>query len=251
VDAPLELSALIAKADRRRLLELVRESLSRFTERDALQVLRSPFLTADVVEELVVSRRVLSARAVRKAVAIHPATPRAVALDSLEGLLWRDLVDVGRSTRTPMPVRRAANQRLLERLPRMALGERTALARLADRALIAELFESPEERVFAAVLQNPRLETDDLVRFVSVGNPDEARLTLLAEDPRWNRNPEIRGALFACRATPRAVAISLLTHGTRAEWRRVMEDPGADKLLAACARRLAENDGVDRPSRSL
>lgn len=133
----------------------------------------------------------------------------------------------------------------------MALGERTALARLADRALIAELFESPEERVFAAVLQNPRLETDDLVRFVSVGNPDEARLTLLAEDPRWNRNPEIRGALFACRATPRAVAISLLTHGTRAEWRRVMEDPGADKLLAACARRLAENDGVDRPSRSL
>ena len=246
---PAELSALISRADRGGLLALVRDRLARFTERDALQVLRSPFVTPDVVAELVVSPRLLSARAVRKAIAIHPATPRTAALEMLEGLLWRDLVDVGRSARTPMPVRRAANDRILQRLPAMALGEKTALARLADRPLLAALLDLSEEHVFAAVLQNARLEPADLVRWITVGRPNGPCLSCLADDPRWNRSSEIRGALLACAETPRAAAISLLAKGTRPEWRRVMEDPRADRLLAACARRLYEEERIiDRPA---
>ncbi|HKC24084.1 MAG TPA: hypothetical protein VKF32_05045 [Thermoanaerobaculia bacterium] len=247
-----ELSVLISRADRPGLLALVRESLSRFTERDALQVLRSPHLSPDVVEEIALSPKLITARAVRKAIAIHPASPRSTALDGLERLLWRDLVDVGRSTRTPIPVRRAANQRILERLPFLALGEKTALARLADRSLLAALLEARDERVFAALLQNPRLDSEDLVRWISVGDPDAARLARLADDPRWNRHPQIRAALLACKETPRGAALSLIAHGTRAEWRRLMENPGTDKLLAACARRLYESDEpVDRRARHL
>jgi hypothetical protein len=249
---PPDLSFLISRADRASLVELVRDGVARFTERDALQVLRSPHLTAAAIEEIVVSRRLLSARAVRKAIALHPATPRPTALDVLEALLWRDLVDVGRSTRTPMPVRRAANQRVLERLVRMTLGEKIALARLADRTLLPALLEVPEERVFSALLQNPRLESEDLVRFVTVGRPDAKRLALLADDTRWNRIPEIRSALLACPDTPRGAALSLLARGTRAEWRRLMENPNADKLLSACARRLYEEEPrFDNPERYL
>jgi hypothetical protein len=250
VDSPL--SARISRADRAALLALVRESLSGFTERDALQALRSPYLSPGVVEEIALSPKLIAARAVRKAIAIHPASPRSAAIDGLEGLLWRDLVDVGRSTRTPVPVRRAANQRILERLPFLALGEKTALARLADRSLLAALLETPDQRVFAALLQNPRLDSEDLVRWITVGAPDAPRLAHLADDPRWNRHPEIRGALLGCSAVPRGAALSLIARGTRAEWRRLMDDPRTDKLLAACARRLYEGDEpIDRPARSL
>jgi hypothetical protein len=245
---PADFAVRIPRAGRAELLALVRDHVRHFTERDALQVLRSAHVSADAIEELVVSRKLLSTRSVRKAVVLHPATPRAIAIDLLEGLLWRDLLDVGRAARAPMPVRRSANQRILERLPRMTLGEKAALARLADRALLTALLDEKEERVFAPLLQNPRLMPDDLVAWITVGGPDPERLAVLAGDPRWSRLPEVRGALLACAQTPRAVAIGLLANGTRAEWRRLMDDPRADRLLSACARRLyEETPQIDRP----
>src|SRR5207253_1332932 len=126
------------------------------------------------------------ARGVRKAIAIHPATPRHAALESVAYLLWRDLVDIGRSARTPMPVRRAANQRILEQMPRLSIGEKTALARLADRPLLPVLLEIEDARVFAALLTNARLTQDDLVAWITVGQPSRERLGQLAGDPRWN-----------------------------------------------------------------
>ena len=246
------LSARISRASRAALVELVREELHTFTERDVLQVLRHPFLSTPAVEEVLLSAKAMHARAVRKALALHPATPRPAALESIGALLWRELLDVGRSARTPMPVRRAANQRILEQMPRLSLGEKTALARLADRPLLPVLLEIDDVRVFAALLGNPRLTQDDLVAWITVGTPSRERLAQLAAEPRWNRQPAVRGALFATAATPRAAALALLAGGTRAEWRRIMEDPKADRLLCACARRLYEEStaGVDRSVRS-
>lgn len=239
-DAQEPLSAAISRADRAGLVTLVRERLWKFTERDVLQVLRHPFLSTAAIEEVVLSARFASMRAVRKALAIHPATPRSEALESLQHLFWRDLVDIGRSARTPMPIRSAANQRILERLPRLSIGEKRSLARLADRPIFISLLELTDAGIFAALLQNTRLLADDLVAWISVGDPDAGRLDILAAEPRWNRHPGIRGALLASATTPRAAALGLLRTGTRAEWRRLMEDPASDRLLSACAKRLYE-----------
>jgi hypothetical protein len=234
------LSGRISRADRRGLVALVAESLSLLTERDAAQVLRHPHASQTVIVEILSSRTLMASRAVRRLVAGHPRTPRHDALHALDDLTWRDLMDVGRETRTPPPVRQAANRKLLEAMRGMAVGEKIALARFAPPALFPALLDEAEGRVLEALLQNPRLTPEDVQRWLSTGRPSPAGLAQLAAEGRWASRPAVRSALLLHPATPRAAALSLLTSASRAELRRLCETPGTDALLAACAAELLE-----------
>lgn len=246
------LSDRISRADRRTLAALVAEQLPRFTEREALQALRHPHASEAMLEEILSSKTLLAFRGVRRLVAAHPLTPRHAALRCLEDLLWRDLLDIGREARTPPPVRLAANRKLEAALRFLAVGEKIAVARFSAPALFPALLGEPDARVLEAVLANPRLTTEDLQRWIATGNPAPHALALLARDGRWASRPPIRIALLTHRATPRGAALSLLTSASRAEWRRLAEDPNAEVLLAACARDLLENGPkiVDRDGKS-
>ena len=235
---PSSFPARISAADRAGLLALVREHLPAFTERDVLHVLRHPYLSEAVIEEILAARAFLPFRAVRRAIALHPATPRHAALRSLDDLTWRDLLDIGRETRTPPPVRKAANLRLLERLRRLTEGEKIALARLASRELFAELLSDESPRVVEGLLANPRLTAEDVLAWLATGNPGAPSLAALAAVPRWIERPPILAALLVHRATPRPMALSLLSKAGRPAWHRLAEDPAVDPLLAACARTL-------------
>jgi hypothetical protein len=241
-------SSRISKASRQELVALVSGSLHLFTERDVLHALRHLHVSEPVIGVVLASRTIMALRSVRKAVALHPATPRHAALRCLDDLTWRDLLDVGRETRTPPPVRRLANLKLLDALRRLSGGEKIALARLAGRDLLADLLDQEDPRITQALLNNPRLTSEDLVRWLTVGSPDGDRLALLAGDPRWNQRPPVRQALLRHPLTPMGAALSLLTSASREELRLLTEDPRAHPLLAACARRLCENvaQTVDR-----
>jgi hypothetical protein len=236
-------SARISRADRRELVALVAENLLRMTERDAAQALRHPHASEAMIVEILASRTLLASRAVRRLVAGHPGTPRHDALHALDDLTWRDLMDIGRETRTPPPVRQAAGRKLLEAMRGMAIGEKVAVARFAPQALFPALFDEADSRVLEAVLQNPRLTPEDVLRWLSTGRPTPAGLAQLAADGRWTSRPAVRSALLLHPATPRAAALSLLTSASRTELRRLCETPGADALLAACAAELLESPG--------
>jgi hypothetical protein len=231
----------IGEADRDLLAALVSENLESFSEREVILVLQHPYVTTEIVGKIVRSRAFLRVRSVRRALALHPATPRADALRFLEDLPWRDLAAVAREVRTPAPIRQAANRRLLEVMRRLSRGEKTALARLADRDLFQPLFEENDPMVLEALLQNARLATDDLVRWLTVGRATEAALEALAGAARWSRRPAVREALIRHRLTPRGAALALLLAATRPEWVRLAEDETVHPLLSACARRLCES----------
>ena len=235
---PGSVTATITRADRAGLAAFVRENVGRLSEADLLRCLRHPYAGETVVEEVLAWPGALASREVRKAIVLHPATPRADALRLLEDLPWRDLVDVGRETRTPAPVRHAANRKVLEKLPKLSLGEKAALARLADRSLAGALLDDGEVDVLAALLGNARLVEEDLTAWLLVRRPREAQLVLLARNERWMARTAVRTALLLSPRTPRAVALSLLTSSERPVWERLAGDPSADALLAACARSL-------------
>jgi hypothetical protein len=240
------LSIRISKANRKGLAALVAANLARLTERDAAQALRHPHASEAMILELLSSRVLMSSRSVRRLVAAHPQTPRHDALHALDDLLWRDLLDIGRETRTPPPVRQAANRRLLEALRRMASGEKIAVARFAHPDLFPALFDEADPRVLAALLQNPRLTPDDLLRWITTGRPGPLGLALVASDTRWSARPGVRSALLLHPATPRAAALALLPAASREELRRVRDAKDADALLAACAERLLEKSAESR-----
>jgi hypothetical protein len=231
----------IGEADGPALARLVEEHLESLHEREILLVLRHPFATPEIVEKIVRSQVRIRARAVRRALAEHPATPRADALHVLEDLSWRDLAAVAREVRAPGPVRQAASRRLLAMLPQLSRGEKTALARLADRDLFLPLLEENDPMVVEAVGQNSRLVPDDIVRWLTVGRAKPPALAALAAIPRWAGRPAVREALIRHRATPRGSAHALLVSATRAEWLRLAEDETVPPLLAAWVRRLLES----------
>lgn len=231
-------TAVIGRADRSGLAAFVRENLARLSLSDALRCLRHPYSGKEVACEILSAPGLLAAREVRKALAIHPATPRADALRLLEDLPWRDLAEVGRQARAPAPVRHAANRGVLEKLPRLSRGEKTALARLADRPLLGALLDEGEVDVLLAVLGNPRLVEEDLTAWLLVRRPREAQAVALSRSVRWMERTAVRSALLLSPHTPRPVALSLLASSGRVVLERLAEDPGADPLLAACAREL-------------
>ncbi len=246
MDARFEpsLSFRIGKADRNGLVGLVSKNLARLSEREALQLLRHPYLSAEVVERLLFARHLLAFRSVRKGLALLAATPRPAALACLRDLFWHDLMEIGRSGATPMPVRRAANQMILEKLPRLSIGERMTLARFADRDLLPTLLRDPEASVFATVLRNPRLLPDDVVAWITAGGAGARHLELAARDTRWTARRDVRIAIVSSRKTPRGAALGLLKSLSLAELRGVANDPTMDPLLAACAERLMSEPRV-------
>jgi hypothetical protein len=247
------LSHRISEADRAGLIALVAESVSAFTEREALQCLRHPFSSAQVVKTIASVRGLRSTASVRKAIALHPTAPRTDALHCLDDLGWRDLLDVGREARTPAPVRLAANLKIVEKLSHLSAGERMTLARLADRGLLRPLLADPDRRVFAALLRNPRLIVEDLVAFASTGNPLPEHLAILAADTVWSERPPLRRALLRSSRTPRFAAVALLPRTSREELRDLTEDPSIDKFVSVCASQLLEDKPrvVDRPRREV
>ena len=243
---PLSLTAAISRSDRASLAAFVRENAARLSESDLLRCLRHPYAGEAVVAEVLAVPGLLASRELRKAVALHPASPRADALRLLEDLPWRDLVDVGREARAPAPVRFAANRRVLEKLPRLSTGEKTALARRADRPLFGALLDDGDVDVLVALLGNPRLVEDDLTAWLLVRRPREEQLSRLAASERWMARTAVRAAILLCARTPRAIALSLLTSAERPVWERLAGDPSGDPLLAACARSLLEGRGPER-----
>lgn len=249
-EAPREVpwAVRIGEADGPALLALVEEHLESFHEREILLVLRHPFVTPEIVEKIVRLHSFLRIRTVRRALAEHPATPRTEALHVLEDLPWRDLAAVSREVRAPGPVRQAANRRLLAMLRQLSRGEKTALARLADRDLFLPLLEENDPMVLEALGQNPRLVPDDVVRWITVGRPEAPALEALAAMTRWSARPGVREALIRHPRTPRGASLGLLVSATRAEWLRLAEDETLPPLLAAWVRRLLESPSpfVDR-----
>lgn len=239
------ISAAISRADRAALASFVRENIGRLSESDVLRCLRHPYSGPSVVAEVLSATGLLSTREIRKAVVLHPATPRPDALRLLEDLPWRDLVDVGREARTPAPVRQAANRRVLDRLGHLSLGEKTAMARIAGRPLLGALLDGGEVDVLLALLGNPRLVEEDLTAWILARNPREAQLVALARSERWIQRTAVRTALLVSARTPRAVALSLLLASERPTLERLAADPSVDPLLAGCALKLLAGRGGD------
>ena len=217
------------------LAPLVDEWLGHLDPGAALLVLRNLHCTREVVRRLLGRPALLHSYEVRRELAMHRFTPEIDALRLVPGLFWRDLVAVGRDTRVRPMVRRAADQRLLERLSSLALGERVAIARRASPSVLAALRRDPNPRVLAAMLENPRLTEGLLMPLASSENAAPAVLEVLAADQRWGIRYPVRCAIARNPRTPVATALRILPLLKKVDLRAV----ASGRRLAEAVRRRA------------
>jgi len=202
----------------------------------AQAVLRNPHAGEEAIRVLADQRRLLSFYEMRRDLALHPATPQPIALALLSGLYWRDLVAAGLDVRIRPVVRRAAEQRLMERLPGLAVGEKATIARSASPHVIQALRHDPTPRVIAALLDNPRLVEGDLLPLATHENANPPVLAVLLTHRKWGFRYPVRAAVVRNPRTPLALALQHLPMLKKPELRAVANDP----RLSLALRRKAE-----------
>ena len=222
---PAETLQRLRDAGGEELRELVRALAEELDAAAAAMVLRNAHAGEEAVRLVAEQRRLLSFYDVRRDLALHPATPQAIALALLSTLFWRDLVAVGLDVRLRPVVRRAAEQRLIERLPSLAVGERANIARRASTRVLHALRNDPTPRVIAALLDNPRLVEADLIPVAAGETSRPQILEVILHHRKWGSRPPIRAAAARNPRTPLALALNLLPLLRKQDLRAIAADP--------------------------
>ncbi len=235
-----DLTASLRAADAKELLEILRRHRPDLGPGAVRQALRNSYVDGRVIEELLGDERLRKYYEVRREIAVHPRTPQSRAMGLVAGLYWRDLVRLGANTRVKPAVRRAADQRLGERIGRLSVGEKVVAAREAGGGLIPRLLQETDPQVVAAVLDNPRLTEPMLARLLASPVTPPAILRQVATDRRWGARYSTQVALCRNPATPIELAISLLPSLRKQDRRAVAADPRVPSEVRDRAEILSE-----------
>jgi len=231
---------LIADLDSKGLQELVRSR--ELDELEVLQVLRSPFCTVQIAEEIASNRRALDAHGVRERLASFPGFNFGRALDFLGTLPWTSLLSVAQAPKTPPVIRRQAERKLVNQIQSMALGEKIALARRAHRAIFKVLIAIGDGQVLSALLDNGRLVENDILVMLNTAKPPPDFFAELARHRRWGQYFRVRRALVECPNTPYPLALSVLVQLPQAELRRALVRPDIPDNVRNAAEALLERE---------
>ncbi|MFQ5524895.1 MAG: hypothetical protein ACE5GX_01410 [Thermoanaerobaculia bacterium] len=237
-----QLVARLRECGEQELIELLQAELDNIDPETVRTVLLNPYVSTRVIELILGERRLLSSHEVQRALALHSQTPEPRALNLVPALYWRDLVELGSNARVRPRVRLAADRRLAERLPKLGIGERVAIARKAGPGVISRLLRDPHLRVIGALLENPRMTEGLLAPLL---HSDEARpevLARIAGDRKWGRRYSVRVAIAR---NPRAhadTALKLLVYLNKPDLRDLRKDT---RLAAAVRRRAGLLLGID------
>ncbi len=226
----------------RRISELASaelEELVRTTELDTgdlLAVLRNSFCTPEIAASIASAPGWRHAHAVRELLAGFRGLPLGKALDLLATLPWASLLHLAQEPKAPPVVRRHAEKKLLERLPKLTLGEKIALARRAHRPILRSLLGSVEVEVLEALLDNFRMVENDVLLMIHVaGAGVSGVLPTIARHRRWGSCHAVRQAIARCPHAPLPIALAALVQLSSGDVRRLLRSPDLSQpLRSAC-----------------
>jgi len=220
------------------LLELARsEGLD---DGQVLEMLRNPYCTVEVAEILLGRRDILGSHVVRERLAGFPGMSFARAMSLLPTLPWLSVLHIAQSPRTPPRIRRQAERKLLDRLPRMSLGETIALARLAHRPLIPALMATDLEQVQLAVLDNARLVENDLLVMLAREGLPQGVLVGVLRHAKWGRSVAVRRRAACHPGLPLPVALGVLVELGPSALEEIAVTPGLREEIRQAAVSLAD-----------
>jgi hypothetical protein len=185
---------------------------------------------------------------IKRALALHPRTPLALARDLVRHLFWKELVEVSVAPHVHPAARRLADKYLGDQLDSMALGERIALARRAGRGVIGLLCHSGEARMLRALLANPHLNEADAVLVASSTEAPRDLLTHVGEHPKWGRRRAVCLALGRNERTPIPTALRAVSRLGSRDLLELSREPDVPEIVRVGAhRRLSRVGSLARP----
>ena len=207
------------------------------------QMLERKNLPGEVLEEVGRRKPLLKSYRVKKALALHPRTPRLVGLRLLKELYLMDLVQFALSPGVSAELKRTAEEQVLARLPQLPLGQKITLARRGPARVAGALLVEGHEQVIKVVLENGRLTEAQILKTLSRDRLPSAVIPAIVQHAKWSHCYNVRLALVRNPMSPLATVLAYLPELTVSDLRE-LASPGIVSenlrtyLLAEVQRRM-------------
>ncbi|MDJ0835945.1 MAG: hypothetical protein QNK37_05465 [Acidobacteriota bacterium] len=137
------------------------------------------------------------------------SAPPSLTMNLVGAIRWVDLMHTIRLPYLSGALRKRMVDEVMEVMPRLALGEKIAMARQAPRGLVKPLRLQSERRVIQALVTNSQFTYEDAMFMAAYPRIGESALGVLAASPRWNSFREIKLALLRNDRTPNSSILPL------------------------------------------
>ena len=167
-------------------------------------------LPAELIEEIAQRKPLLKSYAVKKALVLHPHTPRLVSLRLLRDLYLMDLVQLTLTAGALAELKRNAEEQLIARLPQLPLGQKITLARRGPGRVAGALLAEGHAQVLGVVLDNSNLTEAHVLKALSRAKISSAVVEAVSKHSKWSHSYNVRLALVRQPATTLSTVLAYL-----------------------------------------
>ena len=211
----------------------------------AVLLLARKDLSGELIEELSQRKPLLKSYAVKKALVLHPHTPRLVSLRLLRDLYLMDLVQLTLTPGALAELKRNAESQLLARLPQLPLGQKITLARRGPGRVAGELLGEGHRQVLSIVLDNANLSEAHVLKALSKVKLEPRVVDAVARHPKWSSSYNVRLALVRQPAATLSTVLAYLPELTVSD----LKELTAPGIVAENLRRYLQAEIQRRISR--
>lgn len=179
-------------------------------EPQVLLLLARKDLLGELIEEIAKRKHLLKSYAVKKALVLHPHTPRLVSLRLLRDLYLMDLVQLTLAPGALAELKRNAEEQLIARLPQIPLGQKITLARRGPGRVAGALLADGHAQVLKVVLDNSNLSEAHVLKALSRVKLSPTVVEAVAKHQKWSRSYNVRLALVRQPATTLSTVLAFL-----------------------------------------
>lgn len=173
-------------------------------------LLKRKDLSSRLLEEISRHKKWLAEYSVRRALALHPHTPRLIAMRVLRQLYLMDVVQASVLPSVPAELRRIADELLVARLPQLPLGQKLTLARRASARVAGALLAEGHDRVARIALENTFLTEAQVLRALASAKLPARVVEAVARHGKWSARAEVHLALLRHPQMPLALRLTFL-----------------------------------------
>jgi len=199
-----------------------------FSEDSALAVLQTPGVTSEALANLARNPAATRSRKLAVALAIHPRTPRHIAVPLLRNLFTFDLMKVALTPVVAPDIKRVAEEHLLHRLESLSAGERITLARRASGRVAGALLHDLDRRVVATALDNSHLVEALVVTALMKEDAAGSLVEVVSLHRNWSQRHDLQIALLRSEKLPQERAAELAKNFSASVLREILPESRQD-----------------------
>lgn len=179
-------------------------------EAQAALLLARKDLPSELIEEIAQRKPLLKTYAVKKALVLHPHTPRLVSLRLLRDLYLMDLVQLTLAPGALAELKRNAEEQLIARLPQLPLGQKITLARRGPGRVAGALLAEGHAQLLSVVLDNSNLTEAHVLKALSRAKISHGVIEAVSKHAKWSHSYNVRLALVRQPATTLSTVLAYL-----------------------------------------